>query len=208
MAEIKIEVSGEGATELESGGGIGGNGNNGIRDNNGNGGNGFGSGDGEVKTSMWGCFIKNIKLLFSIFKGRAGRKEYWSAVVFSMLISALLYAIVFIFTFVFAIFKISFVLAGVFVAVGSLVMIAFGIITSAIYFSVFVKRLHDLGISARVFLSILASVSLIISLLVDFGIIGNIAFIIIMVLFSLFAIIYLGCVKGKDEENKYGLPIR
>lgn len=158
-------------------------------------------------TSLWGCFVKDIELLLSIFKGRAGRKEYWSSIVFNFLTIIFVACIAFIVNFLLILIKAPELLFMVFSIIPAVAVAILISINGVICSMVFVKRLHDLGISARVCFFTVMSVFSITAFFADRSIIMKNALSVAIIVFILFAIIYMGCVKGKNEPNKYGTPV-
>lgn len=152
--------------------------------------------------SFWGYYVKNFEIIWNIFKGRAGRKEHISCLIFTILLTILYYGVLFIVESLFSNF-LTFLITFSFI-------FDFVIeIVSTVYFIVYIRRLHDLGISARIYFLILV-LSIMISLVfyIYSAEISKTLISISLLVFTLFNIIFIFFVKGKSYPNIYGMPVK
>jgi uncharacterized membrane protein YhaH (DUF805 family) len=128
--------------------------------------------------SLWGYFMRCMTSKYATFSGRARRKEFWSLQLFSMLILVGL-AIV------------AAALAGSMqgaseeqTSVAAVILVLlFGVLVFASIIpnlAVFVRRLHDLGMSA-----------------------GWVLVMLIPSIGTIFMLV-IGCIPGQDRDNDYG----
>ena len=159
------------------------------------------SGPIEPDLGLWGYFVRAYTAKFASFTGRARRKEFWGAALFSGIISTVLSILVFagLGSGVMELARLgrnpttaevmSAVSSPLF-WVGAILVCIWGLITILPSLGLLIRRLHDIGQSGW-----LSLVIIILLVIPGISLAGTIA------------IVVAGCLKGQPGENKYGPPV-
>ena len=159
------------------------------------------SGPIEPDLGLWGYFVRAYTAKFVSFTGRARRKEFWGAALFSAIISTVLTIVLFI-GLGSGLVQLSQLgrnptTAEVMSAIGSplfwvgaVLLGIWGLITILPSIGLMVRRLHDIGQTgwwtlAVIIVAAIPGISLV----------------------STIAIVVVGCLKSQPGENKYGPPV-
>jgi uncharacterized membrane protein YhaH (DUF805 family) len=156
------------------------------------------SGPVEPDLGFWGYFIRAYTGKFASFSGRARRKEYWSLVLFSVIIGIILSSL-----FIAGIGSHLNELTGTkdpqeiarlitsspLVLTGVILLVLFGLLSILPGLGMLVRRLHDIGLSGWIALLLILA-----GLIPVVGLISSIATLVI------------ACINSQPFVNKYGPP--
>lgn len=97
-------------------------------------------------TSLWGCFVRCLKREnYARLSGRSTRREYWSFMLFSFLISTGIILFLPLAALVGVLVSGDLLCANIGIVVGGLVLLGFLLYTAMPGLAVSVRRLHDVG---------------------------------------------------------------
>lgn len=152
------------------------------------------------RETFFGYYVKNFRNFLSVFKGRSGRKEYISCIMFGLLITVFYYFLSFFTLFISE--------SAIFLAVFLMFTECIASTFSLLFFIIYIRRLHDLGVSARVYFLVLVIITTLSLIFYNYSgfVKGMLAIAILLI--ALFNLLYMTCVKGKDYPNIYGAPIK
>ena len=145
--------------------------------------------------SLWQYFVDAFLKKYSDWTGRACRKEFWGYILFLIIFSAVIGFLV-----------------GYFCGFGLIFQICssiWGVLSFMPWFSLLIRRMHDLGKSGKIIGAILITLN-VIGLLVSIMTLtdstpSNLqSFIGTANLILGIVILIIGCIKGQSGENQYG----